>query len=232
TGYSILCDADIIKNAPLVNIELREASFEEALKQVLIENGLTYILKGKTVVVKQAVGRSIVQVDKAQIGIKGMVVDKENQPLAGATIKIKGSNSVTTTDIDGTFEFKELPENAVLILSFTGFITQEIPVKESASMLTFVLEESDQALDEVVILGFGQKQQKIAQTGSTASITTKELTQSPVANITNALAGRLPGLITIQRSGEPGADASELYIRGRATVNSAAPLVTIDGVEK
>src|SRR5690606_29335142 len=104
TGYSILCDADIIKNAPLVNIELREASFEEALKQVLIENGLTYILKGKTVVVKQAVGKSLVQVDKAQIGIKGMVVDKENQPLAGATIKIKGSNSVTTTDIDGTFE--------------------------------------------------------------------------------------------------------------------------------
>jgi len=232
TGYNILCDAEIIKKAHPVNIELSEVPLEEALKRVLSENGLTYILKGKTVVVKRAVGRSTKPVNEVQIGIKGTVVDKEGNPLTGATIKIKGTNSVTTTDADGAFKFNELPENATLILSFTGFVTQEIQVEESDTMLRIVLEKSDQALDEVVILGFGQKQQKIAQTGSTASITTKELTQSPVANITNALAGRLPGLIAIQRSGEPGDDASELYIRGRATLNSSAPLVTIDGIEK
>src|SRR5690606_12961998 len=91
---------------------------------------------------------------------------------------------------------------------------------------------AEQRLDEVGILGFGQTQRRIAQTGSTASITTKELKQSPTANITNALAGRLPRLISLQRSGEPGNDASQLFLRGRASLNSVSPLVTIDGVQK
>lgn len=87
-------------------------------------------------------------------------------------------------------------------------------------------------LEGVVVLGFGQTQKKIAQTGAVASIGTKEIKQSPVSNIANALAGRLPGLISIQRSGEPGLDAPQLYIRGVATFNSTTPLITIDGVQK
>ncbi|HEY0273323.1 MAG TPA: TonB-dependent receptor plug domain-containing protein, partial [Chitinophaga sp.] len=88
------------------------------------------------------------------------------------------------------------------------------------------------ALNEVVVLGFGQTQKRMAQTGAIASITSKEIKQSPVSNIANALAGRLPGLITVQRSGQPGADMPELYIRGIATLNSSAPLLTIDGIQK
>jgi TonB-linked SusC/RagA family outer membrane protein len=87
-------------------------------------------------------------------------------------------------------------------------------------------------MGEVVVLGFGQSQKKIAQTGAIASITTKEIKQSPAANIANALTGRLPGLISVQRSGEPGSDMPELFIRGRATLNKNDPLITIDGVEK
>lgn len=90
----------------------------------------------------------------------------------------------------------------------------------------------DKELGEVVVLGFGQTQKKIAQTGAVASITAKEIKQSPVANIANALAGRLPGLITVQRTGDPGRDMPEMYIRGRATFNVTDPLITIDGVQK
>jgi TonB-linked SusC/RagA family outer membrane protein len=88
------------------------------------------------------------------------------------------------------------------------------------------------ALKEIVVLGFGQTQKKIAQTGAIASITTKEIKQSPVANIANALAGRLPGLISVQHSGEPGKDMPDLYIRGMASLTNNAPLITIDGIQK
>lgn len=88
------------------------------------------------------------------------------------------------------------------------------------------------ALNEVVVLGYGQTQKKIAQTGAIVSITTKEIKQSPVANLTNALAGRLPGLISIQHSGEPGKDAPELYVRGMGSLNTQGPLLTIDGIQK
>ncbi|HVW60507.1 MAG TPA: TonB-dependent receptor [Puia sp.] len=88
------------------------------------------------------------------------------------------------------------------------------------------------SLEGVVVLGFGQTQKKIAQTGAVVSIGTKEIKQSPVSNIANALTGRLPGLVSIQRSGEPGADDPQLYIRGISTTNSTAPLITIDGVQK
>lgn len=88
------------------------------------------------------------------------------------------------------------------------------------------------SLEGVVVLGFGQTQKKIAQTGAVVSIGAKEIKQSPVSNIANALTGRLPGLVSIQRSGEPGADDPQLYIRGISTTNSTAPLITIDGVQK
>ena len=87
-------------------------------------------------------------------------------------------------------------------------------------------------LNEVVVLGFGQSQKKIAQTGAVVSIGTKEIKQSPVSNIANALVGRLPGFVAVQRSGEPGVNTPEMYIRGIATLNSSAPLITVDGVQK
>lgn len=106
------------------------------------------------------------------------------------------------------------------------------PKLRDTGMLADIDSSKGSGLNEVVVLGFGQSQKKIAQTGAVVSIGTKEIKQSPVSNIANALAGRLPGLIAIQRSGEPGADVPELYIRGIATMNSAAPLITIDGVQK
>jgi TonB-dependent SusC/RagA subfamily outer membrane receptor len=106
------------------------------------------------------------------------------------------------------------------------------PKLKDTGMLADIDSTKGSGLNEVVVLGFGQSQKKIAQTGAVVSIGTKEIKQSPVSNIANALAGRLPGLIAVQRSGEPGADVPELYIRGIATMNSAAPLITIDGVQK
>lgn len=163
--------------------------------------------------------------------VTGTVFSSEDKkPLPGVTIKIKDEQRGTVTDSYGNFRI-DLPIGTVLEISYINFLKKEIVV-DAQIRLRIELDPNDSNLEEVVVLGFGQTQKKIAQTGAIASIGTKELKQSPVANITNALAGRLPGLIAVQRSGEPGADMPELYIRGLATFNSNSPLITIDGVRK
>lgn len=163
--------------------------------------------------------------------IKGTVKDINNSPVPGVTIRARAEASSAMTDSQGNFSIKTTRDSTLLVFSSIGFTTQEIWAKPGVE-IEVILKDDQQMLNDVVVLGFGQVQKKIAQTGSTASINSKELLQSPVANITNALAGRLPGLIAVQRSGEPGRDASTLYIRGVATMNSQSPLVTIDGVQK
>lgn len=186
----------------------------------------------KTKVLESPLNKASLTLGKLQQQtVKGTVKDASGIPLEGVSVQVKNQLKIgTLTSSRGEYSL-DVPDGATLIFSFIGYTPFETAVG-GKSVINVVLESSVSELDRVVVLGFGQKQKKIAQTGSIASIGTKELTQSPVSNITNALAGRLPGLIAIQRSGEPGADASELYIRGIATLNSSSPLVTIDGIEK
>lgn len=163
--------------------------------------------------------------------ITGVVTDAaSNQPMEGVNVIVLRTGKGTYTEADGRYTISA-NRGDTLEFSFTGFTTLQKRVGSQA-ILNVQLESQSDELSNVVVLGFGQSQKKIAQTGSIASITTKDIKQSPVANIANALVGRLPGLISIQRSGEPGADAPDLYIRGLATLNSNAPLITIDGVQK
>ena len=228
TGYNFLYSNKTLNDAKPVSVD-KKAPLREFMDDLFKDQPLTYSIMDKTILVK----KKELQESKSvpPIDIVGKVTDEKGEPLVGATIKVKGSTTGTAADVNGQFSLKNISDEAVLVISFTGFKTEEVAVKGRKN-LSVVLAEDATGLNEVVILGFGQTQKKIAQTGSTASISNKELMQSPVSNITNALAGRLPGLIAVQRSGEPGRDKSDLYIRGRATLNSTAPLVTIDGVQK
>lgn len=163
--------------------------------------------------------------------VSGVVLDENREPVIGASVIVKGGSNGTITDIDGKFSLN-VKAGDVLVISFLGYSTQEI-VAVTGEQYTIRLESDTKALEEVVVLGFGQTQKKIAQTGSIATVSSIELKQSPTANVMNALAGRLPGLVTMQRTGAPGQDAPTLYVRGRASLNtSSTPLVTIDGVQR
>ncbi|MGV3509200.1 MAG: TonB-dependent receptor [Sphingobacteriaceae bacterium] len=228
SGYLFWYKLDLLKNTSKVNIKIKNASVEQALKQILINQPLTFEIIDKTIVVKSKTETGSI---KKAIDVSGTVTDEKGEPLPGASVKVKGASSAAITDLNGDFVLKSVGENDILVVSFLGFITQEVPVNNN-QRFTIALKEDAQSLGEVVVLGFGQTQKKIAQTGAISSITTKDIKQSPVANISNALVGRLPGLIAVQRSGEPGADMPELFIRGLATMNSNAPLITIDGIQK
>lgn len=168
-----------------------------------------------------------------KITVSGTVLDKTtNDPLIGVSVVVKGvANVGTITDMDGKFTLKLPYAEAPLVFSYLGYQPQEI-VPGAKKELTVLLQEDTKALQEVVVVGY-TKQRKETMIGSVATITTKDLTQSPTANINNALAGRLPGLIVNQYAGgEPGVDQSELFIRGKATYGNQSAIVIVDGIER
>ena len=168
-----------------------------------------------------------------KVTITGVVLDKAtNIPLIGVSVIMKGStNTGTVTDIDGKFSISLPYAEAPLVFSYLGYQPQEV-IPGTGKELKILLNEDTKALQEVVVVGY-TKQRKETMVGSVATITTKDLTQSPTANINNALAGRLPGLIVNQYAGgEPGVDQSELFIRGKSTYGNQGAIVIVDGIER
>lgn len=155
--------------------------------------------------------------------LSGIVTNANNEPLPGASIVEKGTTNGTQTDFDGNFSILVGNENATLVVSYIGYGTQEINVSGSSN-LNIVLEENLAGLDEVVVVGYSQ-QKKVNLTGSIAVLKAEELSKVPVSNVSNALAGQLPGLIAKQNSGAPGSDGSSLNIRGFGSA-----LIVVDGV--
>lgn len=166
----------------------------------------------------------------AQVTVTGTVEETTGDPVIGATVREKGTGAGTTTDIDGNFSLKVESSNATLIVSYVGLETQEVKL-EGKTKVNIVLRNNDELLDEVVVVGYGT-QKKVTMTGAVSNVGSKELLKSPVANLGNALQGKLPGVQTVQYSGLPGADDPIIRVRGIGSLNSAEPLVLVDGVER
>jgi len=168
----------------------------------------------------------------AQMQISGTVMDKKGETLVGATVlEVGTSNNGTITDFNGKFAIKISKKSALLKVSFVGYEDQVVEV-QGKKTIDIVLETSTQALEDIVVVGYGT-QKKASVTGAITSINSTVLKQTPVANISNALAGKVTGLTAIQTSGEPGQDAATIFIRGKATfTGSTDPLILVDGVER
>lgn len=166
----------------------------------------------------------------AQTPVRGNVVDGETgESLPGVSIKIAQTTRGVTTDNNGDFIITVSPGDK-LVFSFIGMATQVIEFKKQKFIKVKMFPDVKE-LEEVTVVAFG-KQSKASVSASVASIATEEIVQSPVSNISNALSGRLPGLTTIQSSGQPGMDDAILYIRGQSSWNNNTPLYVIDGVER
>lgn len=164
--------------------------------------------------------------------ISGYVKDENQAPVVGATVLVEGTNVGAVTDVNGKFTLKAGNEGT-LVVSFIGYKTQRIPLNNATEYIV-ELENDAIHVEDVVVVGFGQ-QKKESVVGAIVQLKADEIVQTPVANLSNALNGRLPGVVTMQRSGQPGSDDAEIYIRGQATLNgydSAKPLILVDGVER
>ena len=159
--------------------------------------------------------------------IKGTVVDATGEPLIGVNVSVKGTTIGIITDIDGKYTL-EVPTNATLVFSYIGYRTQELPVGNQTTV-NITMQEDTQNIDEVVVVGYGV-QKKETVTGSVSTLKGDDLIKSPVANLSNAIAGKMSGVVTFQRSGEPGYDGATIRIRGSNTLGNNDPLIVIDGV--
>lgn len=169
---------------------------------------------------------------KKKVTFTGLVSDSEGEPVPGAAVVQTGTSNGVITSADGRFSLAVLADGAVrLTVSCIGY-NETTFVTDRRLYYEIRLEPSAEFLEEVVVVGMNNRQTRRSITGAVSTIQTKDLVQSPVANISNALAGKLPGLITVQSSGEPGADAASLYVRGVGTYGSSAPLVVIDGLPR
>lgn len=169
--------------------------------------------------------------EKDSYTVSGTVMTETGSPLPGVTVIIKNEAGVgTATNSDGVFSLKDVGKNSVLVFSFIGYENQEVLVTEDMPKMKIVLKESKENLEEVVIVGHGS-QRKISVVGAVTTIE-PEMLQVPSTSITNMMGGRIPGIISVTRSGEPGKDFSEFWIRGISTFGAnQGALVLIDGVE-
>ena len=162
--------------------------------------------------------------------VKGIVKDPTGETVIGASVLEKGTTNGTITDFDGNFVLT-VADNAVLQISYIGYQTQEVSV-QGKNTLIVTLKEDTEVLEEVVVVGYGA-QKKESVVGAISQVSSKELLKSPSGNVSQALAGKISGVITSQTSGAPGADDAQIYIRGRATfAGDGQPLILVDGVER
>ena len=166
----------------------------------------------------------------AQQKVSGIVKDETGEPFSFVDVLIKGTTTGTVTDIDGKYTVTLPAGKDVLQFSFLGYQTVEVKVGQR-SVINVELAPASEMMDEVVIIAFGE-QRKYAMSSSVSTIKEDEIVKASVANISNALAGRVAGLVTMQDSGTPGADGATLIVRGVGSWNSSSPLYVIDGIER
>lgn len=166
----------------------------------------------------------------AQKQVTGVVKDSSGETIIGASVLEKGTPNGTITDFDGNFTMK-VAEGATLHISYVGYKPQDVVVA-AKNHLVVVLREDAEQLEEVVVVGYGA-QKKESVVGAISQVSSKELLSSPAGNVSQAIAGKIPGVITSQTSGAPGSDDAQIFIRGRATfAGDGQPLILVDGVER
>ena len=166
----------------------------------------------------------------AQQSISGTVKDANGEPVIGAGVVQSGnSRNGTVTDLDGRFTLS-VPANSVITVSCIGYKEQTFTV-DSRRTYAIVLEEDAESLEGVEVVAYG-KQTRVTVTGALSSVKGEDLVRTPITTVNNILAGQLSGVTTVQYSGEPGADAAEVFVRGKGTWSNYQPLIQVDGVER
>lgn len=162
------------------------------------------------------------------IRVEGQVTDETGEPMIGVSVKVVGTGSGVITDLDGNFVMPSVSPSATLEFSFVGYVSQRLKVTRKMAVS---MKPDSQSLEEVVVIAYGQ-QKKVTITGAVSAVGGDELLKAPVASVANALQGKLPGMSVVQPSGMPGADEPVIRVRGTGSLNSAEPLVLVDGVER
>lgn len=231
SGYSFVLNEKYLTRANPVTLSLKGVEILDALPYVFENQPFDYQVEGKVVYFlpkKKAKPAPQVTDDiMQQQQVTGQVKDGEGNPLEGVTVRVKGTTIAATTNSAGTYEIAAPGKENFLVFSNIGFETKELKIGDQ-SIINVSLNPNVSDLEEVVVVGYGT-QKKADVTGSVAAVDGKEVVKSGVTNITNALAGRLPGISALNGNGKPGS-GSQITIRGVSTFGDNSALVVVDNI--
>ncbi|WP_316818523.1 TonB-dependent receptor [Pedobacter nyackensis] len=223
SGYDVFYNVELLEGLPLMSVQFRDLGVKTAMESILRSYGLDFNLDKGTIIIFPKDENVL-----AQKIIKGKVVSEEGEALIGASVLEKGTKNGSSTNKDGLFELKSEKDAVILTVRMVGYVTQEVNVKSPFTEVVMVKDIS--ALDEVMVVAYGT-QKKESVIGAISSIKPSDL-RRPTSNLTTSLAGQVAGLIAYQRSGEPGRDNADFFIRGVTSFGySKSPLILVDGIE-
>ena len=232
TDFSIAYNQTKLDVKQKVSANFVREAVSSVLNSVLKGTGFTYRQEGKHIIIipvpaKAEAAPNNTTSTQQSIKIRGTVTDAHGEPLIGANVLVDGSKQATITDMNGEFSL-EVPANSKLRVTYIGYVTQEVTVKNK-TLFNIQLQEDTQTMDEVVVIGFGT-QKKVNMTGAVASVNIKEsLGDRPITNVSAALQGVVPGLKIESTTGTPGDDMT-YNIRGTTSINGGEPLVLVNNV--
>jgi TonB-linked SusC/RagA family outer membrane protein len=234
----IMYENTLILKKEKVSISVTNTKVSDILDQLLKNKSLQWSIRENVIRLetKQAIPTAVFYPLETfipplpGIDVTVVVLDSAGRPLEGASIRVKGTQRGITSGADGRAVLKSIAPNSTLLVSFTGYGNREVAVGNN-KIITIRLSILANALNEVVVLGFGT-QKKANVTGAISTVSGADLISRPVGNITNMLIGSTTGVSGLQTSGEPGQNADQIYIRGMSTYGNSQPLIVIDGVEQ
>ena len=212
-----------------VSIDSKNKNIEEILSELFEGTSCTYRISDRQIFISGKAPASTEQQQNKR-KISGRVTDIKGEPLIGVNVTVDGDANGSITNMDGLYEIFVTKKSVVLKFTYIGFKTSEIRTNASTNIYDVTLEEQVNELEETVIVGYGT-QRKISNIGAQSSMKMEDI-KTPSASLTTTLAGRLAGVVAVQRTGEPGKDAAYIWIRGISTPNTSSPLVLVDGVER
>lgn len=229
SDYSFFIDTNAVNVHRKVSVDLANKPVHEVLDVIFQGQGVKYEVKGNHIVISSSKMAAMSQASSEKKKITGTVTDEKGEPAIGANISVKGTTQGVITNVEGHYSVMVSPTD-ILIFSYIGYQTQEIPVK-GKSIVKVTLSVDSELLDEVVVVGYGV-QKKVNLTGSVSTVKFSEQSDSrPITNVSSALAGLSSGVSVMQGSGRPGEDKATIRVRGVGTLNNSDPLVIIDGME-
>lgn len=212
-----------------VSIDSKNKNIEDILSELFEGTSCTYRISDRQIFISGKAPASTEQQQNKR-KISGRVTDIKGEPLIGVNVTVDGDANGSITNMDGLYEIFVTKKSVVLKFTYIGFKTSEIRTNASTNIYDVTLEEQVNELEETVIVGYGT-QRKISNIGAQSSMKMEDI-KTPSASLTTTLAGRLAGVVAVQRTGEPGKDAADIWIRGISTPNTSSPLVLVDGVER
>jgi TonB-linked SusC/RagA family outer membrane protein len=229
TAYRFLYNKDIVDTSTKVSLNVRNQTIEAALNQLFKNTPIRYTISEKQIVLTSS-GKAGKEANPTPTlpRFSGTIFDSKGSPVIGATVRIKGSDKGTVTNYDGNFVLTDVPQNAVVSVSYIGYRTTEL-IASTPQASRLILQEDTELLDEVVVVGYGI-QRKVNLTGAVSSISGKDINERPVVSAASALQGADPSLNIAFNTGSP-ASGYNINIRGVVSVNGGSPLILVDGIE-